>query len=125
MFQLEGIDHVAISVRDVKQAANWYAEVLGLERRHIGMWGGIPAFVGKGQTALALFPRKEKTDGAKSSGPRLLHFAFRAKRADFALAQQALANRGIDFHFADHGISHSIYFRDLDDHEIEITTYEF
>lgn len=54
----------------------------------------------------------------------MLHLAFRATRADFLLAQEILQKRHIAFDFADHGISHSIYFRDPDNHEIEITTYE-
>ncbi len=39
-------------------------------------------------------------------------------------AQRELASRGIAFHFRDHEISHSIYFRDPDGIELEITTYE-
>ncbi len=44
--QLEGIDHVALSVRDVARAAKWYIEVLGFERLHEGMWNGVPTFIG-------------------------------------------------------------------------------
>ncbi len=32
--ELEGIDHVALAVRDVEQSANWYVDVLGFERRY-------------------------------------------------------------------------------------------
>ena len=46
--ELEGIDHVAVGVRDIEQSAKWYIEVLGFERLHEGMWNGIPTFVGKG-----------------------------------------------------------------------------
>jgi imidazoleglycerol phosphate dehydratase HisB len=56
MFELEGIDHVALGVSDVARSAQWYIEVLGFERWHAGMWNGVPTFVGKGKTALALFP---------------------------------------------------------------------
>ena len=54
--ELEGIDHVAMSVRDVEAAANWYIDVLGFKRRYEGMWDGIPVFIGKGTTSIALFP---------------------------------------------------------------------
>ncbi len=30
--QLEGIDHVALAVRDVEQSAQWYIDILGFER---------------------------------------------------------------------------------------------
>jgi catechol 2,3-dioxygenase-like lactoylglutathione lyase family enzyme len=56
--QLEGIDHVALAVRDVERSAKWYIEVLGFERLHEGMWDGIPIFIGKGNTAIALFPAR-------------------------------------------------------------------
>jgi catechol-2,3-dioxygenase len=90
------------------------------------MWNGIPVFVAREKTAIALFPKG--TDQAKSSLPRLrdgiLHLAMRANRANFVAAQRDLASRGIAFHFTDHEISHSIYFRDPDGIELEITTYE-
>lgn len=126
MFQLEGIDHVALSVEDVDKAAKWYIEVLGFEPRHEGMWGGVPTFIGKGTTAIALFPprRAESSSSEAHSTIRMLHFAFRADRVNFLKAQSDLKRRGIAFEFQDHEISHSIYFRDPDGHELEITTYE-
>ena len=123
---LEGIDHVAMSVADIERSAKWYIEVLGFEHRHQGMWEGIPIFVGQGTTAIALFPvGAERPQAASAStGARLLHLAFRTNRAGFGVAQQELKQRGIPFHFHDHEISHSIYFRDPDGHKLEITTYE-
>ena len=125
MIEIEGIDHVALSVRDVEQSARWYIDVLGFEHRWPGMWGGVPMFIGKGTTALALFPSRG-SDAADASRRRsgMLHLAFRATRAAFLAAQQDLQQRGIAFTFEDHEISHSIYFRDPDGHELEITTYE-
>ncbi|CAN5449204.1 N/A [soil metagenome] len=125
MFELQGIDHVALRVRDVEAAARWYVEVLGFERRHEGMWGGVPVFVGKGNTALALFPASSADPQPRARGnSTMLHLAFRASRRDFALAQEELTARRVTFEFQDHEISHSIYFRDLDGHDLEITTYE-
>jgi catechol 2,3-dioxygenase-like lactoylglutathione lyase family enzyme len=121
--KLEGIDHVAIAVPDVAKTIAWYKEVLGLEHWHADQWDGIPAFIGIGSTALALFPADERKYSADGAGP-MLHLAFRIDRAGFATAQQELKNRDIAFHFEDHGISHSIYFRDLNGLRLEITTYE-
>jgi catechol 2,3-dioxygenase-like lactoylglutathione lyase family enzyme len=123
---LEGIDHVALSVRDVERAAQWYIDVLGFERRYEGIWDDVPVFIGKGTTALALFPvqansRSVSTDRGEI---RMLHLALRANRQNFLAAQEELKRRGIKFEFQDHEISHSIYFRDPDGHELEITTYE-
>jgi catechol-2,3-dioxygenase len=125
--QLEGIDHVALSVRDIERSANWYIEVLGFERLHEGMWDGVPTFIGKGNTGIALF---SASPDAKSTSPtrrdiRMLHLAFRANRENFLTAQRELQKRSIKFEFQDHEISHSIYFSDPDGHQLEITTYEF
>jgi catechol 2,3-dioxygenase-like lactoylglutathione lyase family enzyme len=54
----------------------------------------------------------------------MLHLAFRANRENFVAAQRELEKRGIKFELQDHEISHSIYFRDPDGHQLEITTYE-
>ena len=125
MIALEGIDHVAVAVRDVEQAARWYIDVLGFEHRWPGMWGGVPLFIGKGTTALALFPSRGNAEPAVSRrGAGMLHLAFRAARPGFLAAQRELEQRGIAFEFQDHEISQSIYFRDPDGHELEITTYE-
>jgi len=132
--ELEGIDHVALSVRDVERSSQWYIDVLGFERRHQGMWDGVPVFIGKGTTSLALFPVNEELVRQGTDSPwriqsvrgdvRMLHLALRANRQNFLRAQEELKRRGIKFEFQDHEISHSIYFRDPDGHKLEITTYE-
>lgn len=126
MFELEGLDHVALAVRDIQRSADWYVDVLGFERRFPGMWNGVPVFVGRGQMAIALFPADiGPANAALPSKPGgMLHFAIRATRRNFVAAQNSLTSRGIAVHFQDHQISHSIYFRDPDGHKIEITTYE-
>jgi catechol 2,3-dioxygenase-like lactoylglutathione lyase family enzyme len=129
VLKLEGIDHVALAVEDVERAAAWYVDVLGFERLYQGMWGGVPAFVGKGTTAIALFPGRSREDsGSRNDALRndfdMLHLAFRATQENFIAAQNELKSRGVPFEFQDHEISHSIYFRNPDGHKIEITTYE-
>jgi catechol 2,3-dioxygenase-like lactoylglutathione lyase family enzyme len=124
--QLEGIDHVALAVRDVERSANWYVEVLGFERRYQEMWDGIPTFIAKGNTAIALFPANPNASSTPSHREDIgmLHLAFRANRKNFLSAQEELERRDIKFEFQDHEISHSIYFRDPDGHHLEITTYD-
>jgi catechol 2,3-dioxygenase-like lactoylglutathione lyase family enzyme len=125
--QLEGIDHVALSVSDVERSAEWYMDILGFERKYEGMWNGVPTFIGKGATAIALFPARDhdsRTATLHAGKIHMLHLAFRANRKNFLAAQEELKRRGIRFQFQDHEISHSIYFRDLDGHQLEITTYD-
>jgi catechol 2,3-dioxygenase-like lactoylglutathione lyase family enzyme len=128
MLTLEGIDHVALAVPDVERSAEWYIDVLGFERLYPGLWNGVPVFIGKGTTALALFPRRSRQDLAPHQGQAnetdMLHLALRADRKNFLAAQEDLKRRGIKFEFQDHEISHSIYFRNPDGHRLEITTYE-
>jgi catechol 2,3-dioxygenase-like lactoylglutathione lyase family enzyme len=129
MLKLEGIDHVALAVADVERSAAWFIDVLGFERRFEGMWNGVPGFVGKGDTAIALFPRHDSHALAKGEQPQhqsidMLHLAFRADRKNFLAAQAELQSRGVRFDFEDHGVSHSIYFRSPDGHKFEITTYD-
>ena len=123
--KLEGLDHIALAVRDVEASVKWYVGVLGLERQHEEVWDGVPQFVGRGATGLALFPlRAPENSSGKVNPVRVLHFTLRANRENFQRAQKELKERGIDFRFEDHDIAHSIYFRDPDGHNLEITTYE-
>ena len=126
MFEIDALDHVALSVSDVARSAQWYADVLGFKRLHEEMWNGIPIFVGNAAAAIALFPASEEigSGSADRAAVRTLHFAFRTDRENFLLAHDELKKRAIPFDFQDQDISHSIYFRDPDGHKIEITTYQ-
>ena len=122
--ELEGIDHIAMGVRDIERSVKWYIDVLGFERLHEGMWNGVPTFIGKGNTGIALFPASHEAPSANHREIRMLHLAFRADRENFGAAQRELQNRRIKFEFQDHEIAQSIYFCDPDGHQLEITTYE-
>lgn len=123
---LEGIDHVALAVRDITESVQWYQDVLGLTRRYQEAWNDYPAVVGVGTTSVALFP-VETGAPQPVPGRRVLsmrHLALRADSENFARVQGELRTRHIAFESQDHGISHSIYFHDPNGHEIEITTYD-
>lgn len=126
MFKLDGLDHVAMTVRDVKASVAWYGEVLGLGRRHENVWGDVPAFVVSGTTGLALFPVRgdDPHPPPGSDTLSIRHVAFRANREEFEKARRTLKEKEIKYEFQDHQIAHSIYFHDPDGHQIEITTYE-
>jgi len=84
----------------------------------------VPTFIGKGNTGLALFPASHEAKSSSHREIRMLHLALRADRENFLAAQRELEKRGIKFEFQDHEIAHSIYFRDPDGHQLEITTYD-
>ena len=119
---LEQIDHVALRCASPEATMAWYISVLGFERIFQGKWSGVPIFLRLGSTFLALFPRKN--DDEPPNGSALSHLAFRAATyKDFEAAQADLRARGIPFEFQDHEVSHSVYFRDPDGFQLEITTY--
>lgn len=126
MLVTEGIDHVAILVRDVSASATWYQEVLGLQRLHEDVWGDFPAVVGTGTTSIALFPvvgdESKPRPGRDTIAMR--HLAFRVSASNFEQGKQHLTRRGIPFTEQHHQIARSIYFFDPDGHEIELTTYD-
>ncbi|HTL78330.1 MAG TPA: VOC family protein, partial [Candidatus Babeliales bacterium] len=105
--ELEGIDHVAMGVRDIEHSAKWYIDILGFERLHDGMWNGVPTFIGKGNTGLALFPANQEPKTSAHREIRMLHLAFRATRENFLGAQRELEKHGIKFEFQDHEIAQS------------------
>jgi catechol 2,3-dioxygenase-like lactoylglutathione lyase family enzyme len=122
--RLEQIDHVAIWVSDIERSISWYCDVLGFERRH-PEWGTYPAMVCTGSTCIALFEQSQKGRAAgDGSAIGMRHLALRTDRSGFEQAQRELTERAIEFVFQDHGTAHSIYFRDPDEYELEITTYE-
>ena len=126
MLVTEGIDHVAILVRNVSASAEWYQDVLGLQRLHQEIWGDFPAVVGIGATSIALFP--VASDAPKPRPGRdtiaMRHIAFRVSAANFEQGKEHLVARGIQFTEQHHQIAKSVYFLDPDGHEIELTTYE-
>jgi catechol 2,3-dioxygenase-like lactoylglutathione lyase family enzyme len=118
------IDHVAIAVHDVERSAEWYCNVLGMERRH-PEWGTSPQMVCAGETCVALFA----IEGVPSQRPgrdmvAMRHLAFRVDRAGFERGREELRERGIEIEFMDHETAHSVYFEDPDGHRLELTTYE-
>lgn len=126
MFDIDGLDHVALNVRDVARSVAWYREALDFEVLHGDAWTGVPAVVGRDGWGLALFPVQGK-DPLPRPGRDVLsmrHVAFRVTAAAFAQARAEFAARGLDAAFQDHGIAQSIYVTDPDGHEIEFTTYE-
>jgi catechol 2,3-dioxygenase-like lactoylglutathione lyase family enzyme len=124
-FKTHGLDHVALSVSDLRRSSEFYADVLGLERAY-EEWHE-PVFMVAEGTGLALFSTEShQSAGDPDAKPpvRFLHVAFRVDRDGFDAAQAELAERGIEARFMDHGSAHSIYFDDPDGHTVELTTYE-
>lgn len=119
--RLEQIDHVALRCVSPEATMEWYVRTLGFERAFAENWSGVPIFLRLGSTFIALFPSR----GADDQENSISHLAFRAASyADFQSAQTELHAGGVSFEFQNHDVSHSIYFRDPDGFQLEITTYD-
>jgi catechol 2,3-dioxygenase-like lactoylglutathione lyase family enzyme len=124
--QLEAFDHVALNVSDLERSTRWYQEVLGLRRAYAEAWPNYPIVLQVGGSGVALFPARHGGEARPldAEGVTMQHLAFRTSRESFESAKSDLGDRGIGFAERDHGISWSIYLRDPDGFEVEITTYE-
>ncbi|MCH7548944.1 MAG: VOC family protein [Candidatus Krumholzibacteriota bacterium] len=137
MVRVDQIDHVELFVPNRREAAAWYARVLGCEVvPEFEHWsesprGPLMVSPDGGNTKLALF-RGEPQNARPTAGFHLV--AFRVDGATFAefvthLAQLELTNdRGEPVtaeSVADHGQALSIYFCDPFGHRFEITTYDY
>jgi catechol 2,3-dioxygenase-like lactoylglutathione lyase family enzyme len=125
-FNITTLDHVAIAVADVERSRDFYARALGFERFY-PEWD-VPVMMGTNGIGLAIFdqqahPSPTPADAAPGA-VRILHIAFRVDREGFDAARRELAGEGVRATFSDHGISHSLYLRDPDGHQIELTTYD-
>jgi catechol 2,3-dioxygenase-like lactoylglutathione lyase family enzyme len=123
-FEAQGLDHVALVVSDMERSIAWYGDVLAMERRFADVWvgQGDPVVLCNGDACVALFePVEGEAVGADGVNR---HFAIRLDRAGFDAIRAGLAERGIDAERWDHRICHSLYIRDPDGHQVELTTYD-
>lgn len=134
-FQVQQIDHVELFVPDQYEAANWYAEVLGLQIiPEFEFWasdGPLMLATASHGTMLALFQGEPKgsrpTAGHhrvafRVDGPGFSHFL---SRLDEIVVYNQLNERLTRQHVVDHDLSWSIYFCDPYGHLYEITSYDY
>ncbi len=127
MIKVSGLDHVAISVRDLKASLKFYTEVLGLrvtEREYSKP--GLEYFLDCGASLIGLIqgdPKGEKhlfSDGGMGAN----HVSFRAETQDFDRIVEEVKARGITVtFFKKREKSWSLYFWDPDGNKLEITAW--
>lgn len=114
------IDHIHVYVENTELAARWYQEVLGFSRDDsLNFWfeQGGPLVIRNNGALLSLFLRKNQHPGHT--------VAFAIEAAAFLSLVPALNAKGIPFTVCDHDVSMSVYFNDLSDNKIELTSYEY
>lgn len=118
--QITEIDHIHVYVEDIKQAEEWYDEVLGFSRDNsLYFWfeQGGPLVIRNNGASLSLFRRKDQHPGHT--------MAFSVGATAFIELIPILRDRRIAFTVGDHAVSMSVYFSDLSNNKIEVTTYEY
>lgn len=126
MLQLQGLDHIALTVTDVARSEVWYHDVLGLERVHAEAWD-YPVIMMANGSGVALFNGSipNPADAPNSRETRTMrHFAFRVDRPNFDLAIERYKALGIPYDVQDHNICLSVFVTDPDGYEVELTTYD-
>lgn len=121
---IEFLDHVAIRVKDLDVSADWYHNVLGLEKKQLPEWGEFPIFMLAGESGIALFPANldDTAFDFRSRNVKIDHFAFRVTRDNYERAKKRYVDLGLDFNEQDHYYFDSVYTQDPDGHTVELTT---
>jgi catechol 2,3-dioxygenase-like lactoylglutathione lyase family enzyme len=116
------IDHVGLNITDLNRSAEWYSRILVFEIIH--KWT-TTWMVGKGQMRIGLFQRPSATPVEDLDNRiAISHLAFLTDADGFKRTQEKLTQLGVRFDPPDDsGIALSIFFRDPDGHELEVTTY--
>ena len=125
--RLKGLDHFALNVKDMERSENFYQHVLGFPVIHRTQTkSGLQHIeLDAGNVAIALFESPDldlKAAHKTMTDDGYLHFAFGSTYDQFDNTLQALKKSGVetDGEPRDWGKSISIYFRDPDDHQLEI-----
>lgn len=127
MIRIRGIDHAAISVRDLEKSKAFYCDVLGLKvsgREH--QKPGVEYFLDCGTSLIGLIQgdpngRVHKLEDAGLGGN---HVGFRVETADFDRAVEELKTRKVEITFIKkRERSWSCYFLDPDGNKLEITAW--
>lgn len=130
MPDIEGVLETALYVADVERSANFYQNLFGFETLHAD--NGFCALAVAGRHVLLLFEkgsasRPSITPGGvipSHDGSGELHLAFSIATADLEAWRRRLFNSGIEIEseVAWPRSGHSLYFRDPDEHLVELVT---
>ena len=112
-FNISGIDHVVLHVKDLPRARKFYVDFLGLEVEHERDW---QCFLKCGSQGIALF---EVDEGEEvHGGSEVNHMALRLRSGDYQRVKTILEGAGIEVH-GRKGDPHCVYFHDPDGHQLQ------
>lgn len=119
---LLGIDHVALHVADLTKSAQWYEDRFGFRVLH--KWSNV-WMIGKDNIKIGLFLTEKATAVDDPDHKKIIeHFAFSVDGDKFQATIDKLRADGISLTpVEDTGIAYSVFLRDPDDYQVEITSY--
>lgn len=120
--EIRRLDHFALHVTDLERSAAFYEKVFGFQM--INKWK-TTWMVGNDYIRIGLFLRKDATKIDDPDNRIIIeHVAFLTDERGFESAVSKLTVLGIKHDPPeDTGIAKSVFFRDPDDHLLEITYY--
>ena len=122
MIGIERVGHIVLRVADVEAGMAFYRDVLGMEVTSYRPGQGVFLSFGTQHHDIALF----QDDGSGDHGRLgLAHLAMRHAGDDHDLRgwYDKLLAAGVEVdHVTDHGMTHSVYFKDPDGNMLEIYT---
>ncbi len=127
MIRVQGIDHAAISVRDLETSRKFYEDVLGLKiSPREFQKPGVEYFLDCGSSLIGLIQGSEAEGVHKLQDGGLggNHVSFRVHTKDFDAAVEDLKKKNVKITFIKkRERSWSVYFCDPDDNKLEITAW--
>lgn len=126
--QADGVNHIALIVRDLEETVKFYAEVVGLKLLRVRTMDGDPAstqvFFDMGRGELLAFLRlKDKTEDNRMGIGGLHHFALTVTREQYAAFKERLDERGLEYNSISHEILDSISTIDPNGVEVELSVW--
>lgn len=127
MIQVQGIDHVAINVRDLDESLKFYTKILGLSitKREYSK-PGLEYFLDCGDSLVGLIQGKEEEGShlLQDGGLGGNHVAFRVNTKDFDKTVEELKANHVKILFSKkREKSWSVYFLDPDGNKLELTAW--
>ncbi len=127
MIQILGIDHVAINVRDIDKAVEFYTKVIGLKiTGREPSKPGIEYFLDCGPSLIGIIQANDMSIAHRfeHGGLGANHFSFRVHAEDFDNMIKRLEDHTVEIEFAKkREKSWSLYFYDLDGNKLEVTAW--